>query len=173
MATIANGKFVPINVKTGTIPDVGSAMRDWFQPMIFGRITKTTIGFQVVEVAIPVFFYGVVQPSSERELSLKPEGQRAWTWLTIHADPVLTLRVDDVIVYNCIQYRVMGRKNYTLYGYVEYSVVQDWNQAGPSLIAYDLNGGDASTEYCSSFEVDGGNAFTSNYALPDIDGGSA
>ncbi len=130
--TIANAKNIPINVKTGTVPDVSGALKDWFQPMVFVRVLKETIGFQVVETATDVNFQGVIQPLSKRQLMLKPEGQRAWTWLTLHADPVLTLQVDEVVNYLGKQTRVMARANFALYGYVEYELVQDWTGAGPS-----------------------------------------
>ncbi len=130
-ASIANGNAVPINFKTGTVPDVSGALKDWFQPMIFTRLTKTVTGFEAVEIGATSAFQGIIQPFSARQLLLKPEGQRAWTWFTLHADPVLTLQVDDVVLYRGVQTRVMTRKNYVLYGYVEYEIVQDWAGAGP------------------------------------------
>lgn len=132
MATIPNAKNTALNVRTGTIPDVGGAMRDWFQPMVFERVTKATTGFQVVETGTPVAFTGVIQPMSNRQLLLKPEGQRAWTWLTLHADPVLKLDVDEVVTYLGVQTRVMARKDYTIYGYVYYELVQDFTGSGPN-----------------------------------------
>lgn len=130
--TIANGANTPLNVRTGSIPNVGGAMRDWFQPLVFTPITKTVSAFQVVEIGTPVNFMGVIQPLTERQLMQKPEGQRAWTWFLVHADPVLTLQVDDVGVFLGKQTRVMSRKDYALYGFVEYHWVQDWTGSGPS-----------------------------------------
>ncbi len=133
MGTIANGKNTPVNKQTGTIPNVGIAMLDWFQPMVFGVVTKATIGFQVVETVVDTKFLGVLQPLSSRALELKPEGQRAWTWLRLHSQPVLSLNVDDVVIYQGKQTRVMARKNFTLYGYIEYELVQDWTGSGPTV----------------------------------------
>jgi len=133
--TIGNGRNTPLNVKTGTIPDVGGAMHDWYQPMVFSQVVKTTEAFQVVEVKTVINFRGVIQPLSGRKLMLKPEGQRAWTWLWLHADPSLTLDVDDVVAYLGVQTRVMSQKDYRNYGYVEYELVQDWTGAGPSNLA--------------------------------------
>lgn len=131
-STIANGKNRPLNVQTGTVPDVSGAMKDWFQPMTFELVTKTTEGFQVVETGDPINFMGIIQPLRERDLMIKPEGQRAWTWLLLHADPVLSLQVDEVVLYLGVQTRVMARKDYTIYGYVEYQLVQDWTGSGPT-----------------------------------------
>ncbi len=128
---IQNGADTPLNVKTGTIPDVSGGMFDWFQPMTFTQIVKSTVDFQLVETATDITFRGVIQPLSNRDLRLKPEGQRAWTWLQLHAQTVLNLEVDDVVKYLGVQTRVMARKDYTLYGYFVYELVQDFTGSGP------------------------------------------
>lgn len=131
MATIGNGVNTPLNQQTGTVPNVGGAMLDWFQPMTFVQVLKRIVGFQAFETATAILFRGVVQPLQARRLLLKSEGQRAWTWLWMHSDPSLRLEVDDVVVYLGVQTRVMARKDYTIYGYIEYELCQDWTGAGP------------------------------------------
>lgn len=130
-STIQNGKNQPINFQTGTVPDVSGAMNDYFQPMTFTVIEKQTVDFQLIEVPTAVTFRGVLQPFTERQLLLKPEGERAWTWFWLHAQPSLTLQVDDVVVWNGKQTRIASRKDYRLYGYVEYHLLQDWTGSGP------------------------------------------
>lgn len=127
MATIANGANTPLGFAAGTVPDVSGAMTDYYQPLVFTLVQKNTVGFQVVETPTNINFQGVIQPFTERQLFLKPEGQRAWTWILLHAQPVLTLKVDDVVLWNGIQTRVMSRKDFALYGYVEYHLVQNWS----------------------------------------------
>lgn len=131
MGTIANGANTPINVRTGTVPDVSGALNDWFQPMVFTPIVKDVDAFQLVETPDPISFRGILQPFTKRQLLLKPEGERAWTWLTLHAEAQLTLQVDDVVDYLGKQTRVMARTNYSLYGFVEYELIQDWTGSGP------------------------------------------
>lgn len=131
MSTIFNASNRPLNEMAGTVPDVSGAMTDWFQPMVFTQIVKTTSGFQVVETPTVTNFRGVIQPLRDRELQLKPEGQRSWTWLLLHAEPTLKLDTDEVVTYLGVQTRVMARKDYSLYGYVEYHLVQDWEGSGP------------------------------------------
>jgi hypothetical protein len=133
MSTIQNGANTPLNVLTGTLPDVSGALKDYFQPMVFQPVKKTTKGFQVVEKTVPINFRGVIMPLTERSLQLKPEGQRAWSWFQLYAEPVLELQVDDVVLWDGRLTRVMGRLNYFLYGYAAYSLVQDWVGAGPRL----------------------------------------
>lgn len=128
---IKNGKNTPINVDTGTVPNVNDTMAGWFQPMTFGVVTKQTVNFQEVETVVDFDFQGVIQPLEPRRLQIKPEGQRAWTWFWLHADPQLKLQVDSIVIYMGKQTRVMARKDFTIYGYVEYELVQDWTGAGP------------------------------------------
>lgn len=131
MSKIANAKDTPLFKRTGTVPDVSGALQDYFQPMVFTLIKKEVDGFQALEKPYPIYFQGVIQPLTERQLFFKPEGQRAWSWFLLHADPTLTLKVDDVVDYLGVQTRVMARKDYDIYGYVEYHLVQDWTGAGP------------------------------------------
>lgn len=135
MKTLANGANNPLFFRQGTVPDVSGALQDYYQAMVFEPVVKTVIGFQAQEVPNPINFRGVVQPLTERQLLLKPEGQRAWTWMLLFSDPVLTLQVDDVVVWNGKPTRIMGREDFALYGYVKYSMVQDWTGAGPSYVA--------------------------------------
>lgn len=129
--TIPNGANRPLTFQQGTVPDVSGALKDWFQAMVFTRVVKQTVGFQDVETPTNINFQGVIQPLTERQMLLLPEGQRAWTWFQLFADPVLTLQVDEVVTWIGKQTRVMARKDYAMYGYVSYHLVQDWTGAGP------------------------------------------
>ena len=129
--TIANAADRPLFEKSGDVPDLSGALQSYYQPMVFEPVAKIVSGFQVVETGAPINFRGVVQPLSARQLQLKPEGQRAWTWMLMHSDPVLTLDVDDVVTWNGKQTRVMARTDYALYGFIEYHLCQDWTGSGP------------------------------------------
>jgi hypothetical protein len=132
MSTIANGANRPLFDKAGDVPDVSGALQSYYQMLVFEPVGKIINGFQVVEKGNPINFRGVIQPLSVRTLILKPEGQRSWTWLQLHSDPVLTLQTDDVILWRGIQTRIMGRTDFQLYGYVYYELVQDWSDSGPT-----------------------------------------
>lgn len=131
MSTIANAANQPLFAKAGTIPDLSGGMQDYYQSMVFEPVKKESLAFQVIEVGNPINFRGVIMPFSGRQLALKPEGQRAWSWFSLFSDPVLTLNVDDVVLWKGKQTRVMGRKDFALYGYCAYELVQDWTGSGP------------------------------------------
>lgn len=128
------GKNTPLNQNSGTLPDVSGALIDWFQPMIFGVVTKSVQNFQAYEEMVEVAFQGVWQPLQGKQLALKPEGQRAWNWFQLHAEPSLVLDIDQVVLYLGVQYRVMSQKDYSLYGYIEYHFVSDWENSGPTVV---------------------------------------
>lgn len=158
MTTIINGKDRPINIFTGTVPDVSGALKDTFQNIVFTQILKAVDGFQAVEVPTSVSFWGNIQPFKPRDLLLFPEGQRSWTWLRMFAEPGIILNTDDVATWLGKQTRVMSRTDYAQFGYIEYSLVQDWTNSGPNPpLNTDWDGGGAFTTYWPA-TANGGNA---------------
>lgn len=130
-STIQNGANIPLNFQQGTVPNMGETMTDYFQTMVFGQIVKTVVGFEVLETVTNTTFLGVLMPYSGRQLALLPEGQRAWNWQLLYSQPVLKLFPDDIVTWQGRQVRVMSRKDYSLYSFVEYSLVLDWSGSGP------------------------------------------
>lgn len=133
MSYITNASSTLLNQNSGTLPNMSAALLNWFQAMTFGLLVKTVSGFQVVETETPIAFRGVWQPLTGRQLMLKPEGERGWDWYWLHSDPSLNLKIDDVIIYLGTQYRVMSLKDYTLYKYKEWTLVQDWTGSDPKV----------------------------------------
>lgn len=131
MSKINNAADRLLNVSAGAIPNVIGALYSYFQPMTFVPIQKTVSGFQLVESARPIELMGVIQPFTPRQLALKPEGERAWTWWKLNCEPSVILQVDSCIQYLGQQYRVASRKDFRIYGYIEFDLVQDWTGSGP------------------------------------------
>jgi hypothetical protein len=127
--TIINAKDKPLTY-TG-LPQVGEVLTSWFQPLTFEVITKTVVNYEVQETRQTITTQGVRQPMSAQQLAIRPEGQRAWKWETIHCLPDVKLRVDDIIIFDGVKYRVAERWNWAEYGFCEYHICQ----------AYENNGG--------------------------------
>lgn len=123
---IQNGSNKKLNQQTGNLPNVSAALGGWLQPTVFTLISVAVEGFQADETRTPINFMGVVQPLSGQRLEMKPEGERSWNWLWVHAQPAMILSTDEVIEYLGVKYRVMRQKDYTNYGYSEYELVQDY-----------------------------------------------
>lgn len=148
MPWIQNASTTPLFANTGTVPDMTDSLLDWFQPMTFGFVTKTVQDYQVVEVQQQITFMGIWMPLSGRELQMKPEGERQWNWIHLFSDATLNLITDDVITYitrnhstdnpdasmnyTPLQYRIMVKKQYQLYQYIEWHLVQDYSGSGPT-----------------------------------------
>lgn len=131
MNQIKNAADIPLDQNIGNLPDVSSALLNWFQPMTFVQITKKMVNFQLVESAKRTFFQGVMQPFTPQQLTMKPEGQRAWNWYQLHAETSLVLVPDEVVQYLGQQYRVKTKRDYTQYGYIEYELILDYVGSGP------------------------------------------
>lgn len=123
----------PLFANSGTMPDVSGAIYDYFQKMLFEKITKSVVNSQNVEVTTPLYTLGLWQPMKVQMIAMKPEGQRKWKWFILHAAPALAnaLFPDDVINYLGVQYRVAEKFDWSLNGYVEYHIVDDYEGSGP------------------------------------------
>jgi len=124
---IRNGKNLPLNEVTGTLPDVSGAMCDWFQPITFTQIVKQVIDHKVQETETEISFKGVMQPMRPQEIAYRPEGDRAFKWHTCHTEIGTEFKVDDVILYKGVRYRVKSKANFASYGYLKYDLVEDYN----------------------------------------------
>lgn len=132
--TIRNGCNYPITFQQGTIPNMSEAMTDWFQNLQYVQLTKTVVGFQLLETTTPVNFWGVIMPLSPRELQILPIGERAWSLYRLYAQPQLSLKVDDVIILSTLnnkQTRVMSIEDFSLYSYKTFTLCEDYIESGP------------------------------------------
>lgn len=124
--SIVNGNTKTISECGGSLPNLSDALTGWYQPMTVEVITKSVVDFQLSESAVTKTIKAVRQPFSSKQLILKPEGQRAWSWETMHTTEEFS--VDDIFVYKGIRYRVMQKWNWTEYGYFEYHIVQGFTE---------------------------------------------
>jgi len=124
---IKNGKDTPLSASFNTLPDVSDVLPDWFQNLTFQLVTKSLVNYEVVETLVTIKTMGVRQPMSAQSISIKPEGQRGWKWETIHCLPDVKLKIDDIIIFDDVKYRVMRRWNWSEYGYLEYEICEAYD----------------------------------------------
>lgn len=137
--TIQNGCNTPLNERAGMVPQMQGALQNYFQPMTFVQIGKFISGGFMVETGTPVNFRGVMMPAKARTLEQKKEGERKWVWWTLFCTPELQLRPDDVNSYLNDQFRCIDTKNWDIYGFMEYTLVQDYTGTISNLV-YDPAG---------------------------------
>ena len=121
---ITNAKDKPLTYSG--LPQMGEVLPSWFQTLTFDLVTKTIVDYEVQETLLTITTQGVRQPMSAQQLSIKPEGQRAWKWETIHCLPDVKLKVDDIVIFDGVKYRVAERWNWAEYGYMEYHICQGY-----------------------------------------------
>ena len=122
---LINGKDISMSL-INSLPQVGNVLTAWFQSVEFDLVTKTIVDFKVSEVLTPSSFMGVIQPMGPEQLKMMPEGERSWDWSQIHSWPDLILNTDDIIKIRGVNYRVMKKTDWKDYGYIEYSVIKDY-----------------------------------------------
>ena len=131
MKTIQNACDVPLNQNSGTLPNMSETLTNTLQQMVFQDIKKKVVNGQVVETTNPINFQGSWIPFTIRQLMMKPEGQRRWMWFQVLALTPLPLSPDDVVTYIGKQFRVMQVNDFSLYGYYEYHLADDYQGVSP------------------------------------------
>lgn len=109
------------------MPQMGAAFMGWQGKVTLIRVTQTITNGLVANTESVVEFQGVIQPLSARQVSLKPEGQRAWQWMMIHAfNTNLNLTDNDKIKLDGVPYKIMGVWPYERNNFIEYHAVRDF-----------------------------------------------
>ena len=113
------------------MPNMAQTLTGWEVPLTLIKITQSIIEGDVVKTETPISFLGVWQPLKDEQLQFKPEGQRSWEWVWIHAKSgTLNLKTQDKVIFHSKRYKVMSIKDYSLNGFIEYELVRDYEQTG-------------------------------------------
>ena len=110
------------------MPQMGAAFSGW-QNVIKLNIVEQAVnddGFVSDQTSV-VEFKGTIQPLSPDQIRNKPDGQRSFQWLQIHAFAgALNLKTNSRIDYNGRLFKVMGVYDYSLNNFIEYHAVEDF-----------------------------------------------
>ena len=91
------------------------------------KIKQNIVEVEVVTQEEKIDFLGVWQPLRDEQLQFLPEGQRSWSWYWIHAKSgTLNLQTGDKIIFQNKRFKVMNVKDYSLNGYIEYQIIEDF-----------------------------------------------
>lgn len=115
-------------VKSG-MPQMATTLNGWEVPLTLIKITQDIVEGDLVTTETTINFQGVWQPLKDEALELKPEGQRSWEWIWIHAkSSSLNLETSSKVKFNNKRYKVMQKKDYGLNGFVEYQLCRDYEE---------------------------------------------
>ena len=117
--TLANTNF--------NFPQMANTLTGWEIPLTFIKIVQGTNDGDLTITEKPIKFMGVWQPLRMENLLSKPEGQRSWSWYWVHAKSgTIDLQTADKFLYANKRYKVMSVKDYSLNGFIEYEVIEDF-----------------------------------------------
>ena len=106
---------------------MSNTLTGWEIPLTLEKITQSIVEGDRVTTTQRIDFLGVFQPLRQEQLQFKPEGERSWSWFWIHAKVgTLSLQTQDKIIFNNERYKIMAVKDYSLYGYIEYELIKDY-----------------------------------------------
>lgn len=111
------------------MPQMADTLTGWQVPLTLEQVFQDIIDGDKVETTKLISFQGVWQPLRDEELQFKPEGQRSWEWIWIHAvSGTLNLETGDKVIFNQKRYKIMAVKDYSLNGFIEYQLVRDFEE---------------------------------------------
>lgn len=109
------------------MPNMSNTLTGWEVPLTLVRIIQDVSDGELVYKDEKINFMGVWQPLRTEQLQLKPEGQRSWEWIWVHAKSgTLNLETADKVIFNKKLYKVIEKKDYSLNGFVEYQLCKDY-----------------------------------------------
>ncbi len=125
---ITNGKNLPLGQSSASLPSVAEGVMTFLQPVQVGIIKATQIkGYTqtIVEKYINTKGARIEDPNA---VVISKTGERIWDSITIYFLSDIILVIDDLFLFNKVQYRVMALENWTEYGYNKYAVLQDYSK---------------------------------------------
>lgn len=112
------------------MPNMANTLNGWETTITLVKVIQNIVEGDRVISETNITFQGVIQPLRTEQLMAKPENMRSWEWLWIHVKSgSLNLMTGDKIRFNNKLYKVMGVKDYSLNGFVEYEIVRDYENA--------------------------------------------
>lgn len=109
------------------MPNMSETLTGWEVPLNLVKVVQDVVEGDLFQTEQKIDFKGCWQPLRDEQLELKPEGQRSWQWIWIHAKAgALNLTTADKVIFNNIRYEVMAVKDYSLNGFIEYQLVEDY-----------------------------------------------
>lgn len=115
------------------LPNMSETIKSWFLNLTFEIVERVQVGadFKVDwETKQEINVKGVVQPPSDKDLKILPEGSWAWEWLMVHCLPDAQIEVNQFVRYDGTVYKVMKKKDWSKYGYVRYYLLEAFRAEG-------------------------------------------
>lgn len=121
-----------LDENTAPAPSMRNSIMGWFRQIVV-QIVQTNFeeGGTVNEVTRDVRTSGFIQPSEPEKLEIQAAGSRSWTYWYLHCLPNLALNTDDRVRIRGKSYLVIGKKDWSSFGYIRYRLLKDYEDANP------------------------------------------
>lgn len=116
-------------ISASQLPNMSATIVGWFQPITFVKLSRAIVDFEQVVTETKIDTQGVVQVYKPEPLEIQQYGTQSWVWQDMHCLPNVSLKTDDLIIYKNVKYKVLFKKDYTEYGYVEYMLCETFEGA--------------------------------------------
>ncbi len=128
MLNFPKNRSISSIAKSG-MPQMDTTLYGWEVPLTLVKVVQSVVEGDLVTTETQINFKGVWQPLRDEQLELKPEGQRSWEWIWIHAvASQLNLETASKVIFNNKRYKVMQKKDYGLNSFVEYQLCRDYEE---------------------------------------------
>lgn len=128
MLNFPKNRSISSIAKSG-MPQMNTTLTGWEVPLTLVKVVQSVVEDDLVTTETKINFKGVWQPLRDEQLELKPEGQRSWEWIWIHAvASQLNLETADKVIFNNKRYKVIQKKDYGLNSFVEYQLCRDYEE---------------------------------------------
>ena len=122
---IQNGRNIKLNNINNALPNMSNTITGWFLNITLQVVERVMQGADWVDgITKIIHTKGVVQPLNDEQLKIMPEGTRSWEWLMLHCLPNVDLKTNQFIMYDDKKYKIMTKKDYTKYGYIQYTLLE-------------------------------------------------
>ncbi len=126
MSRIMNARDKSVNELSSALPNVGESIQELLQSVIATYIQKQQINGYTQEVLITILTRASIQPFTAQQLKIMPEGQRKWRYFTVYTQKNLDLQPDEIFAIKGINYRILGKTDWSDYGFFQYDTIEDY-----------------------------------------------
>ena len=125
---ITNGKDLDFGQSAAGLPNVADAIMQFFQPVTVGIISSTQVNGRTQTIVSKYIETRGVRIEDSDTLTISKTGERYWDTAEVYFLNDISLSVDDLFLFNKLQYRVVGIASWPEYGFNHYNVQQDYTK---------------------------------------------
>jgi len=108
------------------VPYMGRTLKGWTSKTTIKLITQTIVDYETVESESIVTLNCNFQALKPAVVDRKPPEQRTWKWWSIVVTEGPQLNIDDIIVKDSKNYRIVSNNDWSESGFQKYEAIEDY-----------------------------------------------